>query len=123
MGSDSRENISQTDWGGFLVLERMVNDIHTIRSASDISSASSNQLTFTDINNSSVQYEISDSALIRNSQTLATGVQNFNLSYLDKNGASTSTTSAIRYILISLTLTHNNFAQSFSTLAATRGMM
>ena len=116
------QHISQIDWSGFLALERLVNDIHTIRSASDILTIGANQLVFTDVNSNSIQYQSSGSLLSRNSQTLATGVQSFNLSYLDKNGATTAIPSAVRYILITLAFTQDNLTQSFSTMAATRGM-
>lgn len=116
------QNISQTDWRGLLALERLANDIHTIRSAGDISTITSTQLAFTDVNGTAIQFQLSGSNLLRNSQLLASGVQSFNFSYLDKNGATTAAPSSVRFISISLALVENNFTQSFSTLIATRGM-
>lgn len=117
------QTISQTDWKGLLVLERMSNDIHTIRSANDISIIGANQLVFIDVNSNTVQYQLSGNSLLRNSQTLVNGIQSFNLSYLDKNGSVTAVPSFVRYVLISVAIAQDNLAQSYSTMAATRGML
>ncbi len=114
------QNISETDWKGFLVLSRLVDDIHTIRTPEDISTIAATQLTFTNTSNSTVQYQLSSGTVFRNGLALATGVQGFALSYLDKNGSATGTVSAVRFIVISVTLTQDNLTQSFSTVAAVR---
>src|SRR3990167_1516897 len=88
------ENISQADWQGFIALERIVNDIHTIRSAADISTISASNLVFTDVNGNSIQFQLSGSTLLRNSQTLASGIQGLTFGYLDANGSTTATASS-----------------------------
>ena len=116
------QSILETDWQGWMALERMVNDIHTIRSAADLSTIQPNQLIFVNMNGNTIQYQLSGSSLMRNSFVLASGIQSLNFSYLDANGATTATPSAVRYISLSLSVAHDPLTQTVSTLAATRGM-
>ena len=116
------QSILETDWQGWMALERMVNDIHTIRSAADLSTIQTNQLTFVNTNGNTIQYQLSGSSLMRNSFILASGIQSLNFSYLDANGTTTAIPSAVRYISLSLRVAHDQLTQTVSTLAATRGM-
>jgi len=113
-------NINEADWNGFVALERIVEDIHNIRSAAAITTIQPSDFSFTDMNGNNVQYQISGSSLLRNSQTLASGIQSFSFSYLDKNGSTTSTAANVRYITTTILLTQGI---SFATTAATRGML
>lgn len=115
------ENVNEVDWNA-MALNRLVNDVHMIRSQNDISSATATQLTFVNIAGSTVSYTLSGSTLLRNGITLATGVQSFALGYLQSNGAATSTTSQIRYVTASMTLVEGNLSSTFATTAGTRGM-
>ena len=115
-------NITEADWNGFVALERIVKDIHNIQSAAAITVINPSQLAFTDMSGNSVQYKLSGNSLIRNSQTMASGVQSLALSYLDKNGASTATTANVRYITMTISLVQGNITTSFVTTAGTRGM-
>jgi prepilin-type N-terminal cleavage/methylation domain-containing protein len=117
------QSASDTDWQGFIALERIANDIHTIRSASDITTVSASQLAFTNINGTSVQYTLSSGSLLRNSQPLAKGIQSLSFSYLDKNGLTTATPSAVRFITFTVSATQGGLTQSFTTMSATRGMV
>ena len=115
------ENISEADWQGWIAVQQLVDDIHTIRSSGDISTITSTQLNFVDVNNSSVQYQWSGNTLSRNGVTLATGLTSFSLSYLNSSGAATSTASAVRYVVIALTATQGTLTVAFSTTAGIRG--
>lgn len=115
-------NISEADWQGFIGLERMVNDIHTIRSAADITTIGANQLVFTDVSGNSITFQLSGSNLMRNSQILASGIQSLSFAYSDAAGSTTATASLVRYISITMTMTQGTMTLSMSTLAGTRGM-
>lgn len=117
------KKISETDWQGMLALARLTNEIHTIRSANDISTIESTQLSFTNSSGSTVQYQWSGHILLRNSQPLIGGIQGLSFTYLDRNGAVTSTAISVRYIIISVTILEDGMEQSFLTMVATRGMM
>ncbi len=113
-------NINEVEWQGFLGLNRMVSDIHTIRSSGDISTISSNNFVFTDINGNAVQYQLSGTSLTRNGQVLASGIQTLSLSYFDENNAVTSTPSLTRFIKMSLSVAQGTISTSYSTIAAVR---
>lgn len=116
------KNIGETDWQGFIALQRMTDEIRSIRSANDISTASTSQLSFTDINGSAVTYQLSGNNLLRNSQTLASGIQSLSFGYLNSAGGTAATTALVRYITISITAVNGNLAQSYATMSAARGM-
>ena len=119
---NTSKNISEASWQGFIALERMANDIHTIRSAGNISTVTSSQFAFVDVNGTTVTYQLSGTSLLRNSQILASGVQSLSFSYLNANGSTTATASQVRYITVSLTLTQGPMSLAMSTLVGTRGM-
>jgi hypothetical protein len=116
------QNVSETDWQGFIALERMTDDIHNIRSPADVTTISASQLNFVDTSGTSVQYSLSGGSLLRNSQILASGVTGLTFGYLNSNGATTATPSAMRYVSIALTLTQQNIVASFTTLIGTRAI-
>ncbi len=92
-----------------LALERMTRDIHAINSPSSITTATSSQLVFRDIYGNSVTYALSGTQLLRNSQVLADYVGSFSLAYLNSSGATTASTSAIRYVTVSLNITDSDY--------------
>jgi len=115
-------NIGVTDWQGFAVLSRMTEDIHNVRSKNDISTINSTEFVFTDADGTSVQYTLSGNTLLRNAQTLATGVTGLAFGYLTSAGVATNTPASVRYISISLSTSQGNITSSFSTLVGTRGL-
>jgi len=102
------QNTTDADSQGRIALARMAIDLRNIRSTADITTASANQIVFTDINGNSITYQLSGTTLMRNAQILADGIQTLTFSYFDKNGASTSTTTDIRYITVKLNVQLNN---------------
>lgn len=114
------EQASEADWSGFIAMQRMVSDIHTIRSAASITTISASNFVFTDVSGNSVQYQLSSGNLLRNTQTVTNGITALAFTYYDKNGSVTATASSVRYILISLTATEGTLSLPFVTLAATR---
>lgn len=116
------QNVTNIDWQALLVMQRFENDVHHIRSSNDISTISSGTFSFVDVSGNTVTYQLSGSALLRNSQTLATGVQSIAFVYYDSNYAVTASTTSVRYVTLSVTYIQNNLSLSFSTMAGTRGM-
>lgn len=116
------QDVSNTDWEGLLILENITNDVHNIRSAQDISSATSSSFAFTDMSGTSVTYSLSGTTALRNGVTLGTGISSLAFTYYDANGSTTTTASAVRYVALAITVAKNNLSQSYSTLASTRGM-
>lgn len=96
---------TNAEWQERVALERMVRDLRAVRSSADIVIASSTQFSFVSISGNSVNYQKTGTQLMRNSQTIASGVQSVNFSYYDENGESTAQLNAIRYITMTLTVT------------------
>lgn len=115
-------NVSQSfisaDWQGNLALARMTSDL---RSATKISSADSNTLTFQDSAGNNVTYYLSGNQLIYSTATssavLADNIQNLTFGYYDssKNGTPTSDTSKIRYVVITCNVVDSNVNFELST--------
>lgn len=116
------QNITDADWQGRLSMERMEEDIRAVRSPSDISTATAGQLIFTDSSGTSITYQLSGSSLMRNSQILADGLSGLTFSYFDKNGVSTATLTAIRYISYTLNVTQKGVNFNLATTIYPRNL-
>ena len=115
-------NAIDANWQGEFALERMVRDIRSVRSPSDISTASASQFTFTDTSGGSVSYTLSGSSLLRNGQILADGVNSVTFTYFDDTGTSTGTLANIRYVTASLNITLNNSNYTIATTIYPRNL-
>lgn len=114
------EAILDANWQGQLAIQRMTRDIQLIRSPADISTATTTQLTFTDVNNNTISYTLSGSSLnlTKNAttQTLAVGINSLTFTYYDQNGTTPpATIAATRYIQIGLVVTQNNTNYTLTT--------
>lgn len=116
------QNASAVDWQGYIAMERIANDIHNIRSSTDITTAQSAQLSFVNMSNATVTYQLSGTTLLRNGVALATGISSLNFIYYDQNGATTGTTSSVRYIAISFNVTSSDIVVNFATTVGTKGV-
>lgn len=116
------QNISEVDWQGLLATNNFTNDVHSIRSANDISAITASSFSFIDTSGATNTYQLSGSNLLLNSATLATGASNLAFAYYDKNYLVTATAANVRYITFSIKLTQNNLSQTYTTMAGTRGM-
>ncbi len=101
-------NVTNADQQARLAIERMVRDIRSIRSASDIITATNSQFSFTNFSGNNITYTLSSNNLMYNSQILANGIGALGFNYYDNNGNITATLSAIRYIAVNLTITQGN---------------
>jgi prepilin-type N-terminal cleavage/methylation domain-containing protein len=98
-----------------LALERMPRDIHNINAAANITTATASQLSFTDINGSTVTYQRSGTQLMRSGQVLADGINSLTFSYLDRNAVSTTTRANICYVTTSLNITSGSVNYTLRT--------
>jgi prepilin-type N-terminal cleavage/methylation domain-containing protein len=109
------KNISNVQYQSQLALMRMGIDLRNIRSSSDITTATSSQLTFVDINGSTVSYSLSGGQLLRNSVALAPSVTSLSFTYYTSAGAATSTLTSIRYIVVTAVFASGNVSYGYST--------
>lgn len=91
-------------WDGQVALNRLTEDLHSIKSASSISTAATSALTFTNFDGSTISYTISGNQILRNSLALANNVTNLTFSYYDASGNATTTIANIRYIGVNFTI-------------------
>lgn len=115
----TNQNVINADAQGRLALEKLVRDIHNIASPSGITTATPTSLSFLDLDGVTVTYTISGTQLLRNGITLADGINNLAFSYYNGAGAVTATTSAIRYVNVSLNVTKNNVNYALMTTITT----
>jgi prepilin-type N-terminal cleavage/methylation domain-containing protein len=105
----TEQNVTDALWQGQLSIERMARDIRQVRSANDITTRSASDLAFTDIGGNAIEYQLSGTDLLRNTQTIGNGVSALAFTYKDNNNTTVNSgTSTIAYIIISLTITQNN---------------
>lgn len=96
-------------------LERISRIARTIPTSSYITTATSSQFSFKDKTGTSYSYQISSGNLVENANILSSNASTLVWTYYDKTGATTTTTSAIRFAQAALTLTKNNFSYTYTT--------
>jgi prepilin-type N-terminal cleavage/methylation domain-containing protein len=116
----AEQNLITADWQGYLAIERMERDLHSIRSKNDIILATSSVFSFIDINGNTITYQLAGNQLkcnvqvggVNNNQTLADGIQSLSFQYYDSSsislGSVPSSPNLIRYVVITLNITYGN---------------
>lgn len=119
---NTAQSATEVDWQGYIAISRLVNDIHDMGDPVLITTMTTTQLTFSNMSNAAISYQLSGTNLLRNSIVLARGITGLTFTYLDKNGAATATAANIRYVTMTLTVTDDNITSSLSTMAGVRGV-
>lgn len=83
---------------------RILREVRRVRSPSDISTFTSSQFSFTDIDSGSVSFTLSGTDLMRNSDVLARNVQTLTFEFLDSSGVATAVASSIRTVRVTVEL-------------------
>lgn len=89
-------------------MARMLKEIRVVNGPSQISTFTSDQLSFTDINSNLVTFQKSGTDLLRGGDALARNVQALIFSYLDENGNVTAVKADVRVIAVELAMTSGN---------------
>lgn len=121
----TNQAITDASWQGQIALQTMARRLREIRSPTDITTASATQLSFTDINNNAVSYQLIGSNLLLNGSVLISGVNNASSSfaYLDSNTTTTAVLANIRYITINLAIAKNNVNYTLRTTIYARNLL
>ncbi len=122
------KDIAETDWQARAALERMSRELRTVRSPADLVITSGSDLSFTDIDGNVIRYCLgavgtcpgAAGNLMRNSQSLASGVSGLTLSYLTRAGAATGVAAQVFYIVTGFTLTQNTASKTFTATVSPR---
>ena len=103
-------NIMEENWQTLIATETMLRDLRAIRSTTDITTATSTNITYNDVSGKVITFDINDSMLRRTengvSQDVASDLANLTFQYYDENGTIISDTSTpsqreqIRYVIM-----------------------
>lgn len=102
------QDMTDADWQMRVALETMTREIRNIRFPSDISTATSTQLSFVDNNGKSVSFSYSGTTILENSQVLADGITALTFTYYNSSLAITTTPALIALVEMDVTFTKNN---------------
>ena len=108
-----------------LATNRMVREMREIKDTDSITTFTETEFEFLDINDNTINYQQSSSLLLRNSDELATMLQDpggLSFSYLDSSGNPTGTKSDIRMVRITLTLISGDISITLESLAKLRNV-
>ncbi len=122
------KDIAETDWQARAALERMSRELRTVRAPADLVITSASDLSFTDIDGNVIRYCLgavgtcpgTAGNLMRNSQSLATGVSGLTLSYLTRTGVATGVAAQVFYIVTGFTMTQNTASKVFTATVGPR---
>jgi prepilin-type N-terminal cleavage/methylation domain-containing protein len=118
----SEKDIVNANSQASVAIERMTRDLRAVGSTTDITTASANEIIIKDLDGNTIDYEISGTQLLRNTQALADGVQSIGFAYY--KGDSTLLTplpltstlrQQIRYVVITLNISYNNITFPITT--------
>lgn len=98
-GSLKSRDLDTIDWKSRGAIERIARGLREVR-PSQITTLTSSQLSYTNLDGSTVTYQYTAPNLLRNSKSLANNVTSFSFSYYTATGTTTTTASQVRYILI-----------------------
>jgi len=113
---------------GRMALNRMSREIRQINNSTSVLYANITRFRFTDINNGTIDYYFSSPNLIRNNDTLASGVSNLNLTYYNltnqpiANPLISPQATDIRRIKIRLNMFSGNQNKTFETQVYPRNL-
>ncbi len=121
-------DIAETDWQARAALERMSRELRTVRAPADLIITAAGDLSFTDIDGNVIRYCLgavgtcpgTAGNLMRNSQSLATGVSGLTLSYLTRTGVATGVAAQVFYIVTGFTVTQNTVSKVFTATVSPR---
>ena len=97
------KDVLKGDWQARVALERLTRDLRMVRASANLTIVPATAITFSDTNGSNVNYSISGTQLMRNTQPLADGISGLAFTYLqsDGNTVETTTSSLVYYITVS----------------------
>jgi prepilin-type N-terminal cleavage/methylation domain-containing protein len=108
-----------------LALSRMTREMRQLKSPGSITTFTSTQFSFTDINDNSISFQQSGASLLRNSDELTDNLQDpggLTFTYLDSDGNITSVKTDIRMAKIKIVLETGNGPLTVESLARFRNL-
>lgn len=111
-------DVVKGDWQARVALERLTRDLRMVRAATNLTIIPATAITFSDTDGNNVNYSITGTQLMRNTQVLADDVSNLQFTYLRSDGNTVETTNPllVYYITVSFDVTR---ATATTSLRAT----
>ncbi|MES2217271.1 MAG: type II secretion system protein [Pseudomonadota bacterium] len=116
------QRLTDADWQARVAMEIMAREIRNIRSSADITTSTAAQLSFVDVFGNSVNYTLSGTTLLENSNILADGIGGLTFTYYNNALAATNTPSAIIAVQVNLTVTQNNTSNPLQVILFPRNV-
>lgn len=114
------QQIADADWQGRIAINTITHDLHALRSTTDITTATASALTFTDLDGTSIDYQVNNGQLMRNAQIVANFVQSITFQYYNEDGVLLSdpvAIASIRYVAVNLVINENGTMNFVSGVA------
>jgi len=93
------KDVLKGDWQARVALERLTRDLRMVRASANLTIAPATAITFSDTDGSNVNYSLSGSQLMRNTQVLADDVSNLQFAYLQSDGNTAAASAATVYYI------------------------
>lgn len=103
-----------------LALERMTRELRTVRPATGLTMLPASEVTFIDVDGTTVRYYLSAGDLLRNTQVLAGGISGLSFVYTDSSGAVTGTPAQVLYISVQFTATQGGMSSTYRATVSPR---
>ena len=96
-------DVTKGDWQARVALERLTRDLRMVRAPVNLTITPATAITFSDTDGTNVNYSLSGTRLMRNTQVLADDISNLQFTYLrsDGNTVETTNSSLVYYITVS----------------------
>jgi prepilin-type N-terminal cleavage/methylation domain-containing protein len=107
-------DVTKGDWQARVALERLTRDLRMAQAVTNLTIVPATAITFSDTDSNNVNYSLSGSQLMRNTQVLADDISNLQFTYLrsDGNTVETTTSSLVYYITVSFDVSRSTATTS-----------
>jgi prepilin-type N-terminal cleavage/methylation domain-containing protein len=109
-------DFAKLDWQANMALEEIAREARSIPTAASITTATASQFTFVDSTGTTISYTLSGGNILENGTIMVGNATALAFTYYTRAGATTLTTSAIRFVKVSITLTVGSYVYTYSTI-------
>ncbi len=107
------KDVLKGDWQARVALERLTRDLRMVRAAANLTIVPATAITFSDTDGNNVNYSLSGTQLMRNSQPLADSISGLAFTYLRSDGnTAAASASEVYYITVSFDVSRSTTTTS-----------
>ena len=93
------KDVTKGDWQARVALERLTRDLRMVRAPANLIIVPATAITFSDTDGNNVNYSLSGSSLMRNTQPLADGISGLAFTYLRSDGNTAAASASDSYYI------------------------